>query len=303
MTTTPLTDLYTKFVPATGAAPPDMQREVGQFDVFRLEDGQPGRPRLPLPDFHRQAFYKISLSRGPGRIEYADAVLDLAPNTLLLLTPHVTYRWLPHPAQAGFFCVFTADFLLPAKGGVVLDELPIFRPGARPLVTATEAESAAIEAIFQKMVQEMAADYAYKYDLLRTYLVELIHRVQKLQPTLGPLAAPTAAGRVAARFAELLDAQFAPGGPPASPRLRTAHDYADALAVHVNHLNRVLKQATGHTTTALLADRLAQEAKLLLKQPGPNVSEIADHLGFTDVAHFCTFFKRQTGLTPGDFRT
>jgi len=126
--------------------------------------------------------------------------------------------------------------------------------------------------------------------------------VQKLQPALGPGVAPTAAGRVAARFAELLDEQFALAGPPAPLRLRTAKDYTDRLAVHVNHLNRVLKESTGHTTTALIAHRVAQESKLLLKQPGPNVSEIADRLGFTDVAHFCTFFKRQTGLTPSDFR-
>ena len=94
--------------------------------------------------------------------------------------------------------------------------------------------------------------------------------------------------------------------PWAAPRqqlvLRTARDYADALAVHVNHLNRVLKETTGHTTTALLSRRLAQEAKLLLKQTAWSISEIADSLGFADVAHFCTFFKRHASQTPGDFR-
>jgi AraC family transcriptional activator of pobA len=74
------------------------------------------------------------------------------------------------------------------------------------------------------------------------------------------------------------------------------------LAVHVNHLNRVLKETTGHTTTALISRRLAQEAKLLLKQTAWSISEIADSLGFADVAHFCTFFKRHAGQTPGDFR-
>jgi AraC-like DNA-binding protein len=47
---------------------------------------------------------------------------------------------------------------------------------------------------------------------------------------------------------------------------------------------------------------MALEAKLLLKQTTWTVSEIADSLGFADVAHFCNFFKRQTTLTPGDFR-
>jgi AraC family transcriptional regulator, transcriptional activator of pobA len=100
----------------------------------------------------------------------------------------------------------------------------------------------------------------------------------------------------------LLERQFPLESPQQQLRLRTPTDYADQLAVHVNHLNRVLKDTTGHTTTELIGGRLTQEAKILLKQTNWTISEIADCLGFTDVAHFCTFFKRQTTLTPGDFR-
>ena len=100
----------------------------------------------------------------------------------------------------------------------------------------------------------MASDYAYKYDLLRTYLVELIHVVQKLQPASAPALAPAAA-RLATQFTELLEHQFPLNAPASQPRLRTAKDYADALAVHVNHLNRVLKETTGHTTTTLIGNR------------------------------------------------
>ena len=99
-----------------------------------------------------------------------------------------------------------------------------------------------------------------------------------------------------------MERQFPLETPRQHLRLRTATDYAGHLAVHVNHLNRVLKETTGHTTTALIGGRVAQEAKLLLKHTSWTVSEIADGLGFADVAHFCNFFKRQTGLVPGDFR-
>ena len=74
------------------------------------------------------------------------------------------------------------------------------------------------------------------------------------------------------------------------------------MAVHVNYLNRALEETTGYTTTVLIISRVAQEAKMLLKQTNWTVSEIADSLAFTDVAHFCNFFKRQTDLVPGAFR-
>lgn len=69
------------------------------------------------------------------------------------------YRWAPTTAaQTGCFCIFTDEFLQPAKGGVLVSELPIFQPGAHPLIELTEAECQAVEAIFQKMTQEMASD-------------------------------------------------------------------------------------------------------------------------------------------------
>ena len=299
----PIAALYTAFLPAVGEAPPDMQRELGHFDVFPIGPTRSGLPHQPPAHFNRQAFYKISLNHGRGQLEFAGQSLAAGPHFLFLATPSLSYRWTPQAAtpHTGCFCLFTDEFLQPAKGGVLAGELPIFQPGAHPLIELTEADCRAVEAIFQKMTQEIASDYAYKYDLLRTYLAELIHVVQKLQPVATPTLTP-AATRLAAQFAELLEGRFPLNAPTNRPRLRTAKDYADALAVHVVHLNRVLKAATGHTTSTLIGNRLAHEAKLLLKQTTQNVSEIADALGFADVAHFCTFFKRHTGLTPGDFR-
>lgn len=298
----PIDALYAAFTPAVGDAPPDMRRELGHFDVFTVGGPQAGSAHRPPQHFNRQAFYKISLMRGSGRFEFADHAQEVGPYFLFMATPSLLYRWTPNEAaHTGRFCIFTDEFLRSAKGSVLVAELPLFRPGTPPIIEITATECRAVEAILQKMTQEMASDYVYKYDLLRTYLVELIHLVQKLQPAATP-ARPPAATRLAAQFAELLERQFPLDAPAGLPRLRTAKDYADALAVHVVHLNRVLKEATGHTTTILIGNRLAHEAKLLLKQTTQNVSEVADHLGFADVAHFCTFFKRRTGLTPGDFR-
>ncbi len=279
--------------------PPDMEQGVGHFNVFSLVDLR-GTPPMT---FNRRDYYKITLCRGGSRVEFADQGAHVGDNTLFLVTPRLPYRWLPLTEDfTGYSCLFDDAFLLPARPGVRLAELPIFQPGAYPVWDVAAADCAALEAVFEKMLRELSSGYAYKYDLLRTYLWELIHLVQKLQPAPAPLATHSAAERVAAQFADLLERQFPRLSPQPPLRLRTATDYADQLAVHVNHLNRVLKETTGLTTTTLLSRRLAQEAKLLLRQTTWSISEIADGLGFADVAHFCTFFKRHAGQTPGDFR-
>ena len=299
-----LEELYARFAPGTGAGLlPGPAREVGHFNVFRVADLMLANRDRPPMTFDRRAFYKISLLRGRSRVEYADQAVDVAGSALWFASHRVPYRWRPHDQeQAGYFCVFTDEFLLPAKGGVKLEELSVFQPGGRPVLSLTDIEFAALEVIFQKMTQEITSDYAHKYDLLRAYLLELIHAGQKRQPVPALAPAHNAAARLAARFADLLERQFPLETPQQRLRLRTAQDYAGQLAVHVNHLNRVLKESTGLTTTALLGQRAAQEAKMLLRHTSWTVSEVADSLGFADAAHFCNFFKRQTGLVPGAFR-
>lgn len=304
-----LEELYTKLVPVAGLAaspllPLTLQREAGHFNVFNVADLMRGYRDKPPMTFDRRAFYKISLIRGRSQVEYADKVIDVQQSALWFVTSRVPYRWVPQDlAQTGYFCIFTDEFLLPSKGGVVLDELPIFQPGGCPVWEVTPTEYAAVETIFEKMAQELSSTYSYKYDLLRAYLLELIYLGQKLQPT--PVSAPAhnASARLTALFGDLLERQFPLESPQQQLRLRTASDYASQLAVHVNHLNRVLKETTGHTTTELIGDRVAQEARMLLKQTNWTISEIADSLGFADTAHFCNFFKRQTDLAPGAFRT
>ena len=153
------------------------------------------------------------------------------------------------------------------------------------------------------MNRELASDYAFKYDLLRNYVLELIHYGQKLQPATALYTTHNASSRVASLFVELLERQFPIESPRQKLRLRSAKDYADRLSVHVNHLNKVLKETTGKTTTEMIASRVVQEAKILLKQTDWNVSEISDCLGFEEVSHFSNFFRKQTTLAPVAFRS
>lgn len=283
--------------------PSGIQKEVGHFNVFNVEELLKNASEKPAMPYDRRAYYKISLISGRNRAEYADKVIDIKKNALLFATPKVPYHWLPQDRkQSGQFCIFTDEFLIQAKSGVVLDDLPIFKAGGYPVFQVSDEECADIRAIFTKMTKEITSNYAYKYDLLRNYVLELIHFGQKLQPATALYPAQNASVRVTSLFIELLERQFPIETPQQKLRLRTAKDYADRLAVHVNHLNKVLKENTGRTTTEIIGGRVTQEAKVLLKQTSWNISEISDSLGFAEVAHFSNFFKRQTSVSPAAFR-
>lgn len=276
---------------------------LGHFNVFNLADLVPRGQDRPVMPYNRRTYYKISLLSGHHRVEYADKLIELTQPALLFSTPSVPYHYVPLETEwRGYFCLFTEDFLLPSTSGILLDELPIFRVGGDPVIQLTIAQHATCQAIFQKMQQAIASTYTYKYALLRTYTLELLHFGQQLQPAPAQPLPPSAAARVAALFLELLERQFPFETPQQQLRLRSAQDYADRLGIGVNHLNRVLKERTGRTTTDLISSRLTQEAKLLLRHSNWTISEIATSLGFAEVAHFSNFFKKQTLQSPVIFR-
>lgn len=270
------------------------------FDIADLWESTHLRPATP---YACRSFYKISLLRSRSRAEYADQVIAIEPDALVFSTPKVTFEWWPAEPQQGQFCLFTAEFLLPVLGGSTPDELPLFRADGYPVFQLTPAESARATALFSQMHEELASDYAHKYDLLRAYVLELLHLGQKRQPATTLHPAHSAAARLSSRFVELLERQFPLTTAQQRVPLRTAKDFADHLAVHVNHLNKVLKDSTGRTTTDLIGGRLVQEAKVLLQQSDWTLWEIADSLGFVDVAHFSHFFRRYAATSPGAFRT
>lgn len=306
METTSIEDFYKQMAEVdtdwSSLLPGGLNKEIGHFNVFNVNDLMSRIRNKPFMPYNRRAYYKINLINGRNRAEYADRVIDIEKNALLFATPKVPYHWLPLDfEQAGHFCLFSAEFL--NGHGVSLDDLPIFKAGGYPVFELSDDEAKKIKEIFLKMHEEIASEYVFKYDLLRNYVLELIHFGQKLQPASSLYTAQNSSTRVSSLFVELLERQFPIESPGQILKLRTAKDYADRLAVHVNHLNKLLKEATGKTTTDLIAGRIIKEAKILLKQTDWNISEIAFSLGFDEVAHFSNFFKKQTQLAPLRFRS
>jgi AraC family transcriptional regulator, transcriptional activator of pobA len=282
--------------------PENLQREIGHFNVFNREIFNGPKAKPPVP-YSRRNYYKISLMIGKNRFHYADKSMEIDTNALLFSNPQVPYQCEPQEGlQSGFFCIFTEAFMN-EYSSARLQEFPVFRPGGQPIYVLNEDQVETVYGIFTRMMAEMGSEYAYKYDALRNYVFELIHLAQKMEPVSTIYQHTNASTRISTLFVELLERQFPVETPRQQVKLRKASDFAGQLSVHVNHLNRALKEVTGKTTTVLIAERLVQEAKALLKHTDWNISEVAYGLGFEEPAHFNNFFKKHTRLKPSEFRS
>ena len=78
--------------------------------------------------------------------------------------------------------------------------------------------------------------------------------------------------------------------------------YAEALHITVPHLCSTIKQASGRTAGDIIVDAILMDAKAQLKISTLPIKEIANGLGFENVALFNRFFKSHVGVTPKVYR-
>lgn len=278
-------------------------KDMGHFNVFDIVKFYYSGNKKSEMTYNRRLYYKISLIKGKNLVEYAGKTVLIDKQGILFATPKIPYRYTPQAReQSGFFCVFTKEFLSKSKIGLLIDEFPIYQPNSDFVYQLDDKQFLELEVIFRKMDAELSSNYAFKYDLLRNYVVELIHTGQKLKPMASMVNPTNAASRISSLFIELVERQFPIESEAQVIQLKTPVDFAKALGVHTNHLNKVLKETTGRSTTEIINGRIAEEAKILLKQTQWNISEIAFALGFDEVAHFSNFFKKHTTLSPLRFR-
>jgi AraC family transcriptional regulator len=147
-----------------------------------------------------------------------------------------------------------------------------------------------------------------------TYLARRAYQEWLLDDSASPIAIQAIVHEIAARL--IRDKEIHDGRrPPAwlrrvKQRLDEDFSQTPTLAslaaiggVHLTHLARDFRRYYHSTIGQYLRQRRVEAASNLLSRGGLSLTEIALETGFTSHAHFCTVFKRITGLTPSEFRT
>lgn len=268
------------------------------FNAFQIEEDENA-----VRVYSRKDFYKICLTTGKSRIHYADRSFEAEGTILFFGNPHIPYSWETlSTAYVGYTCLFSEDFLDPHNRSESLQQSPLFKIGGTPILEITPEQRDFLNSIFRKMIEEQQSDYVHKDDLIRNYINLILHESLKLRPSENYDQTKNAAVRLTSVFMELLERQFPIESPDRPLQLKSAKDYAENLAVHVNHLNRSVKEVTGKPTTSHISDRIIGEAKAILQHTNWNISEVAFALGFEYPTYFNNFFKKHTGASPSAFR-
>ena len=79
-------------------------------------------------------------------------------------------------------------------------------------------------------------------------------------------------------------------------------DLADNLDLSRSRTSHIIKQITGKSFSKLVAEKRIWRSQVLLVQTDKAINAIAEECGFASSSYFCSYFKKETGMSPLDFR-
>ena len=248
----------------------------------------------------KSEFYRISIT--------AAGTLDMQigldhykhqPRTLSFTFPNQIFSKNNISEDAsGYYLLFDHDFLNDIILSVTIsDEFPFFSISGTPVFQISESELKNILSFLKNINEELQQQKTGKEKAIKMYLYLILLEAKRSyeRQSIGSSNNHFSENyKLAGRFNKLVSQHYLDK--------RQVSDYAQMLGVSANHLNKTVKENTGHTASEAIREMLLQEAKSLLRYTDNSIAEIAYRLDFFDPASFNRFFKSMTGETPLMFR-
>jgi len=246
---------------------------------------------------HRNLFQILLIDRGGGEMTIEAATMPFSAPAAILLPATVAhgFRFTPRETE-GWVVSFTED-VTHGLGGRHGDALARLRAlAAEPVVPLAEDELARLSGLFRDLHEErFLAREGFRL-AMRGYLALIAIAVARLAASRARTGAITLkpADPTVEALRSLLEEHFR--------KERMLGFYAEKLAMTPDRLNDIVKRATGVTAGHLIRQRVLTEAKRQLVFTNQPIHEVSYDLGFADPSHFARFFRKQTAMTPQEFR-
>jgi AraC family transcriptional activator of pobA len=276
---------------------------IGQLDEFKQEDVLISRfaPYLSvhknLQQAHKHDFYHlVFFTDGAGKQTIDFESFEVKPFQVYFMIPGQVHEWDFEGHVDGYVVNFSVDFfqsfLLKPD---YFEQFSFFSGNANEAVIEIPAVMCTdIITLFERLLSESEGKQHSALDMVKLLMLELFISI-------GRLSAPNEKKQVSPynltllkNFRHLIEVNFR--------TLKLPKEYAELLYITPNHLNALCNDLLGLAAGEVIRDRVVLEAKRLLVNPELAIAEISAQLNFSDNSYFTKFFKKQTGLTPEEFR-
>ncbi len=249
---------------------------------------------------HRHDYYTlIIVDEGQGNHIIDFKEFDIRNHSLHFVYPGQVHQFINPLRPNGWVINFSEDFLV--KNHIshsLINQVYLFNTyGDSPPLLLREEEFETIKQHVTQLIKYQELNSPLRYEALGAVLkLILIQATSVCTSHTNDLPENTnSVSHLISNFKKLIDEHYAVHHKVA--------DYAEMLAVSSNYLNKYVKMQTHKSAKEFIQEKIIIEAKRELLFSNDNNKELAYKLGFEEPAHFSNFFKKHTGVTPGNFKT
>lgn len=247
---------------------------------------------------HRDLFYTIYYIKEGKGIHFIDFKSHrIETDSLFFLSPGLIHFWQVESTLKGTLIAFRGDFFRPFLSEQnLINDLNFFHNiDGSPKVVLKGEGARSISLVMQLMEEEFVTGSYGCESNLQSYLRILLTQIQRSLMYREETSASKKGLMITRNFRTLVQEHFL---------LRNSLSfYADRLGISVEHLYDVVKKTSGLSPGQIIRIEIVLEIKRLLAYTNLPVSEIGYKLNFEDPSYFSRFFKRETGMSPKDFRS
>ena len=272
------------------------ERKSQQFQVEVFDANRHFSVKYP----HRHDFFEVLyLLKGSGYHVIDGNKYEIKPPCVFFMSPGQAHKLELSNDIEGFIFIFTSDFyLLNRSNQNSLIEFPFFytiHQDNPPLLLENENDIRFLENLFRQSIAEISRPGDYFLEMLRSIL-DLILTTCAARYHVNENMLNKGKGQILVkRFFHLVEENH--------QKNLSLSDYSGMIGVTPNHLTQTVKMLTGKTSSQIVKAKQLMEIKRLLVHTNLSVSEIANQLNFDDQSYFTKFFKRETGITPIQYRS
>jgi AraC family transcriptional activator of pobA len=268
------------------------------FSLFRCTQTCSLGEREFTSDFYMIGFKKLK----SGTIMYGRTRYDHDNGSMMFIKPRQIIQFNSVEYDEDAFILFIhEDFLNGHFLHTEINKYAFFDYEANEALHLSPQEEQTMWDLFHKIETEYHGNTdEYSRDIILTHIDSMLKYSQRFYKRQFINRAELS-GKTVSKFNEALAGYFK-NGLLLTQGLPTVSVLAAKLNLSSRYLSDLLKQETGKTAIDLIHIYLVNEAKNRLMGDDQSVSEIAYELGFENLPYFSRLFKKETGISPNQFK-
>ena len=267
------------------------------FGISKMEDIYSKRKgRVDEP--HRHNYYTVLIvnkAKGQHKIDFNS--YELLNKQIYFVAPGQVHQVIEEEQSFGFAMTFSNQFLIENSIQLsFIESLNLFQNyGQNPPLIPIENQFEAIKGFSNQIFNLFNSEANMKFLSIGAFLKLLLIECNNIC-SINPIESEmdSSGDNLIRLFKKEVENNY--------KKEHSTTFYANKLFITPDHLNRTVKSKIGKTAKDYIQARIITEAKRLLYFTDLSNKEIGFELGFNEPANFSAFFKKQTQVSPSNFK-